>query len=164
MKCGSADHDALASAKTKFYSGRGVWGDFSDFPQTQLHKPILKASTVEIGKKAALNSTKKERKLASTKHSKKPKLRQTPTNLHSSDTNANLPIKKSTRHGTGISQAAADTIAATQSIVQKLGWPLERVKELITEKFQGRRRAELSDDEALTLLYYLQAHYLESVP
>ena len=166
MKCESTDHDALASAKTKFYSRRGVRGDFSSFPQVQQSESTLKASMAETDKKVILNSTKeeKEKRLGNIKHSKKPELKQRSTNLHSSATAANLPNKKSTRRRTGISQTTADTITATQSIVQKLGWSLERVKEFIAEKFQGRRRAELSDDEALTLLYYLQAQHLESVP
>ncbi|MGC1307748.1 MAG: hypothetical protein WA885_10995 [Phormidesmis sp.] len=62
----------------------------------------------------------------------------------------------------GISQRVADIIATTQDVVQKLNWSFEQIQAFIAQKFQGRRRAQLSDDETLALLYYLQIQYLEA--
>lgn len=164
MKCESTEHDVLASSKTKFYSGRGVWGDFPSFPQSQLKpepsKPILKGCTTRTGKKEVLSS----KDVASTRHPGKPrpKLKKISSRLHTSATSTtSLTEERNTRPRKGISQAATDTITATQSIVQKLGWSIEQVKELVAEKFQGRRRSQLSDDEAFELLYYLQAQHLK---
>ncbi|MEM8502236.1 MAG: hypothetical protein AAF716_03680 [Cyanobacteria bacterium P01_D01_bin.1] len=160
MKCESNEHDVLASAKTKFYSGRGVRGDFPSFPQTQRKpepsKPTL-GCTTQTGKKEVLSS----KDVASTRHPEKPrpKLKKISPGLHTSATI--LTEERNTRPRKGISQAAADTITATQFIVQKLGWSIEQVKELVAEKFQGRRRSQLSDDEAFELLYYLQAQHLK---
>lgn len=165
MKCESTEHDVLAFSKTKFYSGRGVRGDFPSFPQPQLKpelgKPILKVCTTQTSKKEVLSSIKD---VAVTRHPEKPrpKLKKASPRLYTSSTSTTSVTEESNAHRRkGISQAAADTITATQSIVQKLDWSIEQVKELVAEKFQGRRRSQLSDDEAFELLYYLQAQHLE---
>ena len=49
-----------------------------------------------------------------------------------------------------------------QSVVQRLGWSFAQVKSFIAEKFQGKRRSQLSDGEVLELLYHLQVQCLNS--
>jgi hypothetical protein len=41
--------------------------------------------------------------------------------------------------------------------LQRLGWNAERLVQFIAEKFDGKRRAQLSDDELIMLLYHLQS-------
>ena len=60
-----------------------------------------------------------------------------------------------------ISKEVTATITAIQDIVRKLGWSAQQITAFIAEWFQGRRRAHLSDDELLTLLYRLQIQRLE---
>ena len=153
MKCSSSKHDALASNKTKFYSGRGVRGEFSGFPQPVLEKGDSDSAAAELNGKVALYPDSKAKKsLTSKKLLERPKLKK-----------ANLSPAISSYHKAdvcckngGISKAVADTITAIQSVVQKLGWSANQIQVLIAEKFQGRRRSQLSDDEALELLYNLQ--------
>ena len=115
MKCVSIQHDVLASSKTKFYSERGVRGDFSSFPQTQ-HSQTQQNDSGEI----------------------------------------------SSAQKTSISHATAEAIVTMQSVVQRLGWSFAQVKSFIAEKFQGKRRSQLSDGEVLELLYHLQVQCLNS--
>ena len=166
MKCESTTSDVLPSSKTKFYSGRGVWGESSSFPQAKPGKISSEVSTAKVDERTTLHLTKDRKDSGASEHHKKPILKKAAPNRSSLSPFTTSPLGERHVHHQkkGISQAAAETITATQSIVQKLGWSIERVKELIAEKFQGRRRFQLSDDEALELLYYLQAQYLESVP
>ena len=41
--------------------------------------------------------------------------------------------------------------------LQRLGWSATQLVQFIAEKFDGRRRAQLSDDELILLLYHLQS-------
>lgn len=41
--------------------------------------------------------------------------------------------------------------------LQRLGRSAERLVQFSAEKFDGKRRAQLSDDELILLLYYLQS-------
>ena len=60
-----------------------------------------------------------------------------------------------------ISKEVTATITAIQDAVRKLGWTAQQITDFIAERFQGRRRAHLSDDELLTLLYRLQIQRFE---
>lgn len=61
-----------------------------------------------------------------------------------------------------ISEEIAATLTAIQNVVQRLSWSTQEIVSFIAERFQGRRRAQLSDEELLPLLYYLQIRYLET--
>ena len=63
----------------------------------------------------------------------------------------------------GIPRALSETIAAIQDVVQKLGWPIEQINSFIGQEFHGRRRAQLSDEELVQLLYRLRVQCLENV-
>lgn len=63
----------------------------------------------------------------------------------------------------GIPKALSETITAIQDVVRKLGWPIEQINNFIVQKFHGRRRTQLSDEELVELLYYLRVQCLESV-
>ena len=177
MKCVSYNYDVLTSSKTKFYSGKGGLGGSLSFPQAT---PVRMRSKID----AAKANNKPDKKLGNkadrkiilplinkknstdNKHSDTHTHKKTHSN-HSSSTAIDYSSNRLSKECTypqkqGISQAVIDAIASTQLIVQKLGWPVEKVKELIAEKFQGRQRFQLSDDEVLELLYYLQVRYLES--
>jgi hypothetical protein len=41
--------------------------------------------------------------------------------------------------------------------LQRLGWSAEQLVQFIAEKFDGKRGAQLSDDELILLLYHLQS-------
>ena len=41
--------------------------------------------------------------------------------------------------------------------LQRLGWNAAQLVQFIAEKFDGRRRAQLRDDELVLLLYHLQS-------
>jgi hypothetical protein len=41
--------------------------------------------------------------------------------------------------------------------LQRLGWSAEQLVQFIAEKFDGKRRAQLSDDELILLLYHLRS-------
>ena len=156
MKCVSYKHDALASSETKFNSGRGVRGDSLSFPQAKLEKTSSDAATAKPSKRVAPSLNTEERTVLK-KLPEKPRLRGT-----SGLSRVSTSRQTHTHHkNKGISQTVADAIIATQSAVQKLGWSIEQVQALIAEKFQGRRRAQLSDNETLELLYYLQVQCLE---
>ncbi|MGB3767739.1 MAG: hypothetical protein WA947_14380 [Phormidesmis sp.] len=156
MKCESYENDASALSKTKFNSAPGVRGDFLDFPQPRIEGSKLSAPTVKVNK--AVTSKLGEGETPALKKSfKKP-------NLRKANLGPSIVTSKETVNGfrnNGLPQIVADTITATQSVVQRLDWSVEQVRAFISKRFEGRRRAQLSDDEALTLLYYLQVQYLE---
>lgn len=160
MKCVGYEHDALASSKTKFYSGRGVRGEFSSFPQPQPEKTSSNSIAGVDEKPALYRDIRENAKRSSTsrKPPKKPKLKNATNSATSTSSYQTSPC----RRRKGISRAVADTIAATQSVVQRLGWSTNQVRALIAKKFQGRRRSQLSDEEVLELLYHLQVQYLET--
>lgn len=62
----------------------------------------------------------------------------------------------------GIPRVLSETISAIQAVVQKLGWPIEQINGFIAQKFCGRRRAQLSDEELVELLYHLRVQCLGS--
>lgn len=49
----------------------------------------------------------------------------------------------------------SDVIAQVQVQIRRLGWTFEQAQQFIAEKFDGRRRSQLSNDELMLLLYYL---------
>jgi hypothetical protein len=49
------------------------------------------------------------------------------------------------------------TIDAIKTQVQRLQWPAQKLLNFISERFDGKRRAQLSDEELFLLLYLLQA-------
>ena len=158
MKCVSYENDALTSSETKLNSGRGVRGDSLSFPQAELEKTNSGVSAAELSRENEVApNLNTEGKTTLKKLPEKPKLRGTSSISRVSTSRQAHTYRKNK----GISQTVADAIIATQSAVQKLGWSIEQVRALIAEKFQGRRRAQLSDDEALELLYYLQVQCLE---
>ena len=60
-------------------------------------------------------------------------------------------------------EALSETIAAIQDVVRKLSWPIEQINSFIGQEFHGRRRAQLSDEELVQLLYRLRVQCLEKV-
>lgn len=50
-----------------------------------------------------------------------------------------------------------DVAQVCQRQLQRLGWGAEQLVQFIAEKFNGKRRAQLRDDELFLLLYYLQS-------
>ncbi|MEM8806849.1 MAG: hypothetical protein AAGF01_12550 [Cyanobacteria bacterium P01_G01_bin.38] len=62
----------------------------------------------------------------------------------------------------GINEDLDAIIQAIQVRVRSLGWSMEQASEFIAERFDGRRRSQLSDDELILLLYYLQDLELSS--
>jgi hypothetical protein len=49
-----------------------------------------------------------------------------------------------------------DAISGIQRQVQRLGWNASQITQFIADKFGGRRRSELQDNDLMMLLYYLQ--------
>lgn len=49
-----------------------------------------------------------------------------------------------------------ELISALQRQVQRLGWTAAEAQQFIADRFDGRRRLQLKDDELVLLLYYLQ--------
>jgi hypothetical protein len=45
------------------------------------------------------------------------------------------------------------TIDAIKKQVQRLQWPSQKLLNFISERFDGKRRAQLSDEELFLLLY-----------
>ncbi len=140
MKCESYEHDDSPSSKTKFSSGRGVRGEIKRFPQLetpQLETPQLKPSRMKPSRIETLQMKPTKDRVCTGQQS-------------NSKVNSNV-----------ISKEMAATLTAIQNVVQKLSWSAQEIVSFIAERFQGRRRAQLSDDELLPLLYYLQIQYLE---
>ena len=50
----------------------------------------------------------------------------------------------------------SELIAAIGVWIRRLGWTREQANQFIADRFNGKRRAQLTDDELLELLYCLQ--------
>ncbi|EDX82932.1 hypothetical protein S7335_110 [Synechococcus sp. PCC 7335] len=159
MKCKHSG-EALASSKTKFNSYRGVRGEFSHFPQLPVMSSDSFASEDRIrdqkvhNQSYVLDSSASKQKLI-------PKV--TSRTIHSTEvTSSSLATAIISSKKNALSQSVIDIITTTQSVVKRLNWSAEQVHALIAQKFQGRRRSQLSDEEALELLYHLQVKSLET--
>ena len=168
MKC-KGQGDVLVSSKTKFYSDRGVRGEFLRFPQPPLvklysqkaAKVTTDTSCVNVSAANQANQIEMESIYIHTKV----KTTSTDTSRTKPGTDdISVPTRKPIdgQQKSSISRSIVDIISATQSVVQKLEWSVKQVQTLIAQKFQGRRRSQLSDEEALELLYHLQVKYLET--
>ena len=154
--------DVLASSKTKFLSGKGGAGGVKSFPQIGLEADALhkknnhaKESTVVVDIPIPAPPAQTTTQAVSTKNKKAPvpKLR---SKLH-----RRAGLDTSFRES-GISKALSETITAIQAVVRKLGWPIEQINSFIAQKFHGRRRTQLSDEELVKLLYHLRVQCLEN--
>ena len=54
-----------------------------------------------------------------------------------------------------------EVLDGIQRQVKRLGWGVREVQQFIADRFGGRRRAELRDDELSLLLYHLRVARLE---
>jgi hypothetical protein len=59
-------------------------------------------------------------------------------------------------YGSGIDAEQDEVIRAIQSQVRSLDWTIKEISEFIANRFAGKRRYQLSNDELLLLLYHLQ--------
>ena len=57
----------------------------------------------------------------------------------------------------GIDPDIDDVIRGIQTQVRRLSWSMKKVVAFIAERFNGKRRSQLDDEELFTLLYYLQS-------
>ena len=55
-----------------------------------------------------------------------------------------------------MSEDTYQTMLTIGNTIRKLNWSTQRAVDFIAEKFQGRRRSQLQDDELLDLLYHLR--------
>ena len=55
-----------------------------------------------------------------------------------------------------VSRELIDTINSIRTQISRLKWDIQAVTTYIASRFSGKRRAELNDEQLLTLLYYLQ--------
>lgn len=162
MKCESIADDVLASPKTKFSSGKGGAGGVKSFPQVELRANALherNGSTAEISvvvdSYIPVQPARAVTQVVSARAQKaqapilKPKLHRR--------TVPNISFREDR-----IPRALSETIAAIQDVVRKLSWPIEQINGFIAQEFQGRRRAQLSDEELLQLLYHLRVQCLEN--
>jgi hypothetical protein len=62
----------------------------------------------------------------------------------------------SSKPNQGIDAEQDEVIQAIQRQVRRLNWQMEEISEFIASRFAGKRRYQLSDDELILLLYYLQ--------
>ena len=160
MKCEGSASEVLTLPKTKFYSGKGGAGGMKSFPQAQSRVSNLsEVGTVSDNDLKPIPNAQVASPAASLPASpavsKPPVLKPAPVLRSSRKTTFNSDIKQD-----GISRAVGETIAAIQTVVQKLDWPVEKINFFIAQKFQGKRRAQLSDEELIELLYHLQIQYL----
>ena len=171
MKCKGIASDVLALPKTKFDSGKGGAGGIKSFSQDRqskleasaLHgkKHHAEKSTVAVDSSIAVDSSMpippaRTTQTASTKSTKalvprlRPELRR-------------RTVPNTSFREDGIPRTLSETIAAIQDAVRKLDWPIGQINSFIGQKFQGRRRAQLSDNELVKLLYHLRVQCLENV-
>lgn len=66
------------------------------------------------------------------------------------------PTLRQSQPQSGINIEQDAIIQAIQSQVRNLGWTLSEISTFIANRFDGKRRYQLSDDELILLLYYLQ--------
>ena len=163
MKCESTADDVLVFSKTEFNSGKGGAGGIKSFPQDALRRNTPHGKGNRTGRDTILGSssmstlpvqtTTQTGNTGSTKDLRsrlKPKLRK-------------RAIPNTSSREDGIAKELSETITAIQNVVRRLGWPIEKINNFITQKFQGQRRAQLSDEELIRLLYHLQVRCLENV-
>ena len=156
MKCGGPVGEVLALLKTKFYSGKGGAGEMRSFPQAQSRVSNLSGiGTVSDDNLELVSNAEVASPVASPAVSKSPVLKPAPVLKSGRKTTFNSNIKQN-----GISKAVCETITVIQTVVQKLDWPVEKINFFITQKFKGKRRAQLSDEELMELLYHLQIQCL----
>ncbi|MGB7085120.1 MAG: hypothetical protein WBD47_06175 [Phormidesmis sp.] len=163
MKCKRIADGVLASSKTKFNSGKRGMEEMKSFPQDELKRDALCRRN---------DHTKKSTVLSNSSIPTPPM--QTPAQTDSTDSTRD-PISKlrpklrrravpdASFREDGIPKELSETITAIQDVVRKLSWPIEQINNFIAQKFQGRRRAQLSDKELVKLLYHLQVQCLENV-
>ena len=163
MKCESKADDVLASSKTKFHSGRGGAGGVESFPQVGIEANALhkkndrpEKGSSAIDSPASIPPAQITTQTIDTENKKAPAPKLRPK-LHNKRTVPNTSFRED-----GIPKALSETIAAIQDVVQKLGWPIEQINSFIAQKFHGRRRAQLSDEELIKLLYHLRVQCLEN--
>jgi hypothetical protein len=54
-----------------------------------------------------------------------------------------------------VATSVDDVIGQIQSQIRRLGWNFGQVQQFVAQKFGGKRRSQLSDDDLFSLLYYL---------
>ncbi len=59
----------------------------------------------------------------------------------------------------GIDAEQDEVIQGIQAQVRGLNWTLAEINEFIASRFEGKRRYQLSHDELVLLLYYLQTQH-----
>ena len=153
MKCEGFVDDVLFLPKTKFYSGKGGTGGNESFPQEESSTITLLRKTAALGNSPeSASHTRTASPVASEYSAVKPApiLR-----------NRRRAIARGNGRKKGIPEAVSRTITAIQATVQQLGWPIEKVNLFIVQKFKGKRRAQLSDEELIELLYHLRVECLE---
>ena len=158
MKCENTASDVLPSFKTKFYSGKGGAGGEKSFPQEQneisslhdLHerKLWIKGNALPVNSVAPKLAVQKVVEVADVINTKKASA---PILKPRKKLNPQPNLGQST-----IPKALNETITGIQETVQKLNWSIEQINGFIAHKFKGQRRAQLSDEELIELLYHLR--------
>ena len=163
MKCESMADDVLALPKTKFYSGKGGAGGVKSFPQVELEADTLheendraEKSSVVVDSPIPIPLAQTITQAVSRENKKAPAPKLQPRLRRRTVPNTSF-------REDGIPRALSETIAAIQDVVRKLGWPIEQINSFIGQEFHGRRRAQLSDEELVQLLYRLRVQCLENV-
>ncbi|MBE9064849.1 hypothetical protein [cf. Phormidesmis sp. LEGE 11477] len=148
MKCTGCVDEVFSLSKTKFYSGKGGAGGIKSFPQEKSNTVALFRESADMADAVKPTSHAQAVDLTA---SKSPTIKPAPV----------LRSSKKTTLEKGISKTVSQTIKAIQTTVQKLGWPIEKINLFISQKFKGKRRAQLSDEELVELLYHLRVQCLE---
>jgi len=161
MKCESMADDVLASSRTKFSSGKGGAGGVKSFPQAKLianalherNSSIEKISVV-VDSFITVQPVRAVAQVIDERNKKAPAPKLKPK-LHVK------AVPNTSFREDGIPKVLSETITAIQDVVQKLSWPIEKINNFIAQEFQGRRRAQLSNEELVQLLYHLRVQCLE---
>ena len=66
------------------------------------------------------------------------------------------PVPPQVYRDPGIDPGEEKLIRGIQTHVRRLDWPIEKISQFISERFSGKRRYELNNDELVLLLSYLQ--------
>ena len=114
--------------------------------ELQTKHPIMKCRPPEIPLKKSKTSSRGVRgEKESFPQAKNPILRLVPC--------PNLP---QLHRSPGIAAELDEVIRGIQTQVRRLDWSTEETYQFILERFDGKRRYQLDDDELVLLLYYLQ--------